>query len=119
MISRTPSQISRTSSEYDTPCKQVKLLLLHCVGEIGKEVDLSAFNVETVIVTSFTSGGEDTKSAASHALGSIAGGAMSKYLPYILSEIQNQAEFRWGCPCWRTSLFYALNLQRSTLLLLP
>lgn len=32
---------------------QVKLLLLHCVGEVGKEYDLSEFAVENVIVASF------------------------------------------------------------------
>jgi len=74
---------------------QVKLLLLHCVGEIGKEEDLSVFAVENVIVASFKSSSEDTKSAASHALGCLAGGAMGKYLPYILTEIQTKAEYRY------------------------
>jgi hypothetical protein len=32
---------------------QVKLLLLHCIGEIGKECDLSSFPVQDVIVASF------------------------------------------------------------------
>jgi hypothetical protein len=41
------------------------------------------------------SSSEDTKSAASHALGSIAVGAMSKYLPYILSEVTSQVELRY------------------------
>jgi len=81
-------------SAADT-AEQVKLLLLHCLGEIGKEEDLSAFSVESVIVTSFKSSSEDTKSAASHALGSVAVGAMSKYLPYILEQIQGQAESRY------------------------
>lgn len=75
--------------------EQNKLLLLHCVGEIGKEVDLSSFGAENVIVASFKSQSEDTKSAASHALGSIAACAMGKYLPYILGEIQKQAEHRY------------------------
>lgn len=89
--------ITRFMQELSQPnsSEQVKLLLLHCVGEIGKEVDLSAFAVENVIVASFKSSSEETKSAASHALGSIAVCAMSKYLPYILAEIQKQQEHRY------------------------
>jgi len=75
--------------------EQMKQLLLHCVGEIGREFDLSQFSLENVIMNSFTSSSEDTKAAASHALGSIAMGAISKYLPYILTQIESQAEYRY------------------------
>jgi len=90
----TIKRFMKELSSADTN-EQVKLLLLHSVGEVGKEEDLSAFAVENVIVTSFKSSSEDTKSAASHALGSVAVGAMGTYLPYILKEIQSQAESRY------------------------
>jgi len=66
----------------------VKLLSLYCIGEIGRRVDLSAnASVKKNILASLDSNSEEIKSAASVALGCIACGNLTKYLPDILSEI--------------------------------
>jgi len=86
--------IQELYSAQASTSEQVKQLLLHCIGEIGRESDLSGFSLETVVMASFASPSEDTKAAASHALGSLAVGAIEKYLPYILSQVKAQAEYR-------------------------
>jgi hypothetical protein len=45
-------------------------------------------------MASFSSASEDTKAAASRALGSLAVGAIQKYLPFILTQVKAQAEYR-------------------------
>ncbi|OMO95503.1 Armadillo-like helical [Corchorus capsularis] len=66
-------------------------LALLCLGEIGRRKDLSSHaNIETIIIESFQSPFEEIKSAASYALGNIAVGNLSKYLPFILDQIDNQ-----------------------------
>ncbi|KAF9684918.1 hypothetical protein SADUNF_Sadunf03G0000300 [Salix dunnii] len=66
-------------------------LALLCLGEIGRRKDLSMHaNIETTIIESFQSPFEEIKSAASYALGNIAVGNLSKYLPFILDQIDNQ-----------------------------
>jgi cullin-associated NEDD8-dissociated protein 1 len=42
------------------------------------------------VIESFQSPFEEIKSAASYALGNIAVGNLSKYLPFILNQIDNQ-----------------------------
>ncbi|KAF3773876.1 Cullin-associated NEDD8-dissociated protein 1 [Nymphaea thermarum] len=66
-------------------------LALLCLGEIGRRRDLSSHaNVENIVIESFQSPFEEIKSAASYALGNIAVGNLSKYLPFILDQIDNQ-----------------------------
>ncbi|XP_037491157.1 LOW QUALITY PROTEIN: cullin-associated NEDD8-dissociated protein 1 [Jatropha curcas] len=66
-------------------------LALLCLGEIGRRKDLSSHVlIETIIIESFQSPFEEIKSAASYALGNIAVGNLSKYLPFILDQIDNQ-----------------------------
>ncbi|XWS18034.1 hypothetical protein CRYUN_Cryun32bG0007600 [Craigia yunnanensis] len=66
-------------------------LALLSLGEIGRRKDLSSHaHVETIIIESFQSPFEEIKSAASYALGNIAVGNLSKYLPFILDQIDNQ-----------------------------
>ncbi|CAN6475376.1 unnamed protein product [Victoria cruziana] len=66
-------------------------LALLCLGEIGRRKDLSSHaNVENIVIESFQSPFEEIKSAASYALGNIAVGNLSKYLPFILDQIDNQ-----------------------------
>lgn len=68
-----------------------KHLALLCLGEIGRRKDLSVHTlIETIIIESFQSPFEEIKSAASFALGNIAVGNLSKYLPFILDQIDNQ-----------------------------
>eukprot|EP00250_Pteridium_aquilinum_P018481 c24109_g1_i1 orf=324-4016(+) len=69
------------------------LLALLCLGEIGRRRDLSSHaNIECVIIESFQSPSEEVKAAASFALGNIAVGNLSKYLPFILSQIDSQSK---------------------------
>ncbi|XP_058214981.1 cullin-associated NEDD8-dissociated protein 1 [Rhododendron vialii] len=66
-------------------------LSLLCLGEIGRRKDLSSHaNIENIVIESFQSPFEEIKSAASYALGNIAVGNLSKYLPFILDQIDNQ-----------------------------
>ncbi|XP_006836907.2 cullin-associated NEDD8-dissociated protein 1 isoform X1 [Amborella trichopoda] len=66
-------------------------LALLCLGEIGRRKDLSSHrNIENIVIESFQSPFEEIKSAASYALGNIAVGNLSKYLPFILDQIDNQ-----------------------------
>ncbi|KAL7002106.1 Cullin-associated NEDD8-dissociated protein 1 [Sarracenia purpurea var. burkii] len=66
-------------------------LSLLCLGEIGRRKDLSSHaHIETIVIESFQSPFEEIKSAASYALGNIAVGNLSKYLPFILDQIDNQ-----------------------------
>ncbi|KMZ65955.1 Cullin-associated NEDD8-dissociated protein [Zostera marina] len=66
-------------------------LSLLCLGEIGRRKDLSMHtHIENIVIESFQSPFEEIKSAASYALGNIAVGNLSKYLPFILNQIDNQ-----------------------------
>lgn len=66
-------------------------LALLSLGEIGRRKDLSMHaNIENVVIESFQSPFEEIKSAASYALGNIAVGNLSKYLPFILDQIDHQ-----------------------------
>ena len=47
-------------------------------------------NIENIVIESFQSPFEEIKSAASYALGNIAVGNLSKYLPFILDQIDHQ-----------------------------
>ncbi|XP_010912657.1 cullin-associated NEDD8-dissociated protein 1 [Elaeis guineensis] len=66
-------------------------LALLCLGEIGRRRDLSMHaRIENIVIESFQSPFEEIKSAASYALGNIAVGNLSKYLPFILDQIDHQ-----------------------------
>lgn len=66
-------------------------LALLCLGEIGRRKDLSSHaHIESIVIESFQSPFEEIKSAASYALGNIAVGNLSKYLPFILDQIDHQ-----------------------------
>ena len=66
-------------------------LALLCLGEIGRRKDLSShLHIENIVIESFQSPFEEIKSAASYALGNIAVGNLSKYLPFILDQIDHQ-----------------------------
>lgn len=68
-------------------------LALFSLGEIGRCTDLSKFKqLQSVLTSSLDSSSEDVKAVASQALGGVAIGNLSTYLPFILRQIQNQAE---------------------------
>ena len=70
--------------------RRVALLTL---GSLGERVDLSQVKgLSKSILNSFASADDASKSAASIALGHVAVGAMSAYLPIILGEIESAAD---------------------------
>lgn len=61
------------------------------IGEIGRYFNLSSIeSLPQTILNCFISPSEDVKAAASHALGAIAVGNLTYYLPFILEEIEAQ-----------------------------
>ena len=61
---------------------------LLCLGEIGKRTDLSSHATLLNTVTQhFTSTDEDTRAAASFALGSIAAGNVAAFVPHLLKAV--------------------------------
>lgn len=81
--------LSFKNFNYELQAKQHLALL--CLGEIGRRKDLSSHaHIENIVIESFQSPFEEIKSAASYALGNIAVGNLSKYLPFILDQIDHQ-----------------------------
>jgi len=66
-----------------------KHLALLCVGELGRQVDLSsqADDLDTILLQTFETGQEEDKTAAAYALGHLAVGNMTTYLPLILQAL--------------------------------
>jgi len=64
---------------------------LLAIGETGRGADLSQLpELKQTILSAFNHTSEEVKSAASYALGNIALGNLSEYLPFILHEIETQ-----------------------------
>ena len=74
-----------TYAIYDVIEKTPKLLLLL---EWKYIFDI----VVAVILGAFSSSNEDIKTAASYALGAVAVGNLTKYLPFVLKEIDSQTK---------------------------
>lgn len=73
--------------------EQTKLLSLLCLGELGRRTNLSSFTkLQPVILSAFESPSEESKSAASFALGSTAVGGLKEMLPFILNEIKSNSK---------------------------
>jgi len=95
-IHASPTQRDAMVSRFITDIRKgkddaSKLLALYCLGEIGRKADLSSHgDIQTVILSVFDSTSEETTlpNAASYALGNIAVGNLSKFLPFILKDIQ-------------------------------
>jgi len=67
------------------------IFALLCMGEIGKRMDLHQVpSLGQTIIDSFSPPNEEVKSAASHALGSVAVGNLATFLPFILTQIEAQ-----------------------------
>ncbi|PON60377.1 Coatomer beta subunit [Parasponia andersonii] len=82
------TEILKDDSSTNSAKQHLSLL---CLGEIGRRKDLSSHaHIENIVIESFQSPFEEIKSAASYALGNIAVGNLSKYLPFILDQIDNQ-----------------------------
>lgn len=89
--SSTVQMLTDIVRDYSSGNSARQHLALLCLGEIGRRKDLSSHNhIENIVIESFLSPFEEIKSAASYALGNIAVGNLSKYLPFILNQIDNQ-----------------------------
>jgi len=83
-------KFSADLKETDEARKRVALL---CIGELGQQTDISAIegvaNLKDLILQCFESASEETKVAAAYALGHLAVGNMSIFLPVVLQTIEN------------------------------
>nr|CAG4647643.1 EOG090X00HY [Moina brachiata] len=68
------------------------IFALFCIGEVGKRMDLHQVQeLGQTIINSFDPSNEEVKSAASHALGAVAVGNLTAFLPFILTQIETQS----------------------------
>eukprot|EP01117_Protostelium_nocturnum_P019172 TRINITY_DN823_c0_g1_i1.p1 TRINITY_DN823_c0_g1~~TRINITY_DN823_c0_g1_i1.p1 ORF type:complete len:1231 (-),score=471.75 TRINITY_DN823_c0_g1_i1:58-3750(-) len=75
---------------------QSKHLALFALGEIGRLNDLSSHDdLEKSILGSFESSSEETRQAASFALGSVAVGNLKHYLPHVVNEIKTNSKSKY------------------------
>lgn len=69
--------------------QQSQLLALHCLGQIGRQMDLSAQRdaLLSALTATFDSPAEEVKGAGAFALGCIASGAVRTFLPVLIGQI--------------------------------
>jgi len=66
------------------------------LGEIGRKVDLTSHDaLQKTILATFDSANEETRQAASFALGNVAVGNLNKYLPQVLGEIKKNPKTKY------------------------
>ncbi|OAD05429.1 TATA binding protein interacting protein [Mucor lusitanicus CBS 277.49] len=71
-------------------------LALLAIGEIGRRIDLSAYDkMDELVINMFVSPSEEVKFAAAFALGNICVGNIRKYLPSIVTQIKEQPKRRY------------------------
>ncbi|RCN28184.1 hypothetical protein ANCCAN_26077 [Ancylostoma caninum] len=72
----------------------IRLFSVHALGELGRRCpdvyENSHLEPEKLIIPAFNSNSEDLKAAAAQALGALAVGNHTRFLPFILNEIQTQ-----------------------------
>lgn len=84
---RTPA-VAKLVEQAKSDEVKLQVLALLSLGEAGRRMSLSEYEeVDPVVRAAFDAKQEEVKSAASFALGSIAVGSLSKYLPLLLSDI--------------------------------
>ncbi|XP_047440069.1 cullin-associated NEDD8-dissociated protein 2 [Mugil cephalus] len=89
----TPGTVASLIQEVKNPgsSESARVLALLCLGEVGRSGSLGGSKeVQGVILEAFSSTSEEVKTAASCALGSMAVGSLSDYLPFLLKEISAQ-----------------------------
>jgi len=73
---------------------QQRMLALLCLGEIGRQNDLSAeANVIDAVTSEFASDDEDIKAAAAFALGNVTAGNLPEFVPHMLSKLKASNEY--------------------------
>ncbi|KAJ4918525.1 hypothetical protein JOQ06_022826 [Pogonophryne albipinna] len=89
----TPSLVNGLLQEVKNPGspEPARVLALLCLGEVGRSGSLGGRKeVQGVILEAISSTNEEVRTAASCALGSMAVGSLSDYLPFLLTEISTQ-----------------------------
>jgi len=89
----TFQKFSADLKEKDEARKRVALI---CIGELGQQTDISAIegvaSYKDLILACFESSSEETKVAAAYALGHLAVGNMSTFLPIVLQTIESNRQ---------------------------
>ena len=83
----TPDQARTTVEQFASQLANGgSVLALLCIGEIGRLTDLSAHaSLLPAVTGGFDAPDEETRAAASYALGNLAAGNLSAFVPHILS----------------------------------
>jgi len=87
---RKKKTVERLSNEAaSTKDNTSRHLALFSLGEIGRLIDLSQFeSLSSIILKAFESPSEETRQAASFALGGIAVGNLKVYVPQVVAQIK-------------------------------
>ena len=81
--------VNRFLSDVKADSDQAKLIALFCLGDIGRKSDLSSYtDLRDTLSKLLDQDNEEVRAAASYALGSIAVGNLTAFLPSILADIQ-------------------------------
>lgn len=71
-------------------------MALYSLGEIGRQINLSSqSDLEQTLLNCFDSSNEETRQAASFALGNVAVGSLNTFMPKILDQIQSNIKARY------------------------
>jgi cullin-associated NEDD8-dissociated protein 1 len=93
------STVSKFLSDSSSSDLSTKLLAIYALGEIGRRVDLASaagsVDVKAALLANLEASTEDAKAAAALALGGIAIGNLSKYLPEILAEVEKSPKSKY------------------------
>lgn len=99
--------ISQLIKDLNSKKVKVRLTALHCLGEIGRIFDVSSvkgdakqgilqnLTLEKIELDDSHAALEDIKSASSIALGGIAIGNLTKYLPEIFEQVEKISKFKY------------------------
>eukprot|EP00047_Mylnosiga_fluctuans_P004072 m.232562 g.232562 ORF g.232562 m.232562 type:complete len:1239 (+) comp12377_c0_seq1:72-3788(+) len=86
-----PNVITQLTSKFVTDLtnpassESVKLFSLACLGELGRQADLSSRpQVVEALVGAFDSESEDIRTMAANALGNVCAGNLAVYVPYVV-----------------------------------
>lgn len=102
------TMVTHFTGQLSDGAAQQRTLALLCLGEIGRQTDLSAHkNLVAAVMTGFTMPEEEVKAAASFALGNIAAGNLPLYLPHLLKAIDTSQVIKANAriPLTSTSAF--------------
>lgn len=73
---------------------QQRILALLCLGEMGRQNDLSAqSNLLDALTAEFAAESEEVKAAAAFALGNVTAGNLPKFVPHLLSRLRDAHEY--------------------------